>query len=85
MAGTNMTNLLCLIEEQLQPQNVADLQYVLKNCLTSKFHYWNFSLVPCIIFYIASVVPYYTSPMDHSCILAGNGPFWCGKTSHYTR
>ena len=50
MAGTNMADLdllLRLIEEQLQPQNVADLQFFLKDCLTSKFHYWNFSLVPC--------------------------------------
>ena len=48
MAGTDMTDFLRLIEEQLQPQNVADLQYVLKHSFTGKF----LEFQSCFLLYI---------------------------------
>ena len=48
MAGKDMTDFLHLIEEQLQPQNVADLKYVLKHSFTGKF----LELQSCFLLYI---------------------------------
>ena len=48
MAGTDITDFLRLIEEQLQPQNVADLRNVLKHSFTGKF----LEFQSCFLLYI---------------------------------
>lgn len=44
MAGTDMTSLLRLIGEQLQPLDVEQFKYILEDSFTGKFHR-NFSLL----------------------------------------